>query len=79
MKQEKMERMQMYMLHKHQGVPMCCNCVHFRIHYVRNGRGYRQIPEGHCVEPRLKARAAWDLCRFFTPIAASSPAPIQTK
>lgn len=79
MQQEKLERMQLYMLQKQQGVPMCCNCVHFKIHYVRSGRGYRQLNEGHCVEPRLKSRAAWDLCQHFTPTAASSPAPTQTK
>lgn len=37
----------------------CKNCVHFRLHYIRNSRGkYREMAYGHCMEPRLKIRFA---------------------
>lgn len=34
----------------------CKDCAHFRQHYVKWGRGYRAIGQGHCVHPRLKGR-----------------------
>lgn len=38
--------------------PGCADCVHFRQHYVRVGRGrYAKAGSGHCVYPRLKLRS----------------------
>lgn len=79
MKPEVMTRMQQYFLEKYQGIPMCINCEHFRLHYIRIGTTYVSVNGGHCLEPRIKPREAWDLCDFFTPREASAPAPEQTK
>lgn len=35
---------------------ICENCSHFRTHYVKHGKQYQQINDGHCVYPRLKRR-----------------------
>ncbi len=34
----------------------CLTCKHFRQHYIRRGRSYMPISDGHCVFPRLKLR-----------------------
>ena len=34
----------------------CAGCRYFRRHYVKSGRGYAPIAQGHCVHPRLKDR-----------------------
>lgn len=36
---------------------VCRACRHFRQHYVRFGRSYREAHCGHCVYPRVKSRA----------------------
>ena len=36
----------------------CAGCRYFRRHYVKSGRGYAPIAQGHCVHPRLKDRTA---------------------
>lgn len=79
MKQELITRAHHYMLNQYAGIPMCANCQHFHLHYIRQGKRYVPLHEGHCVEPRLKPREAWDLCEFFTPIASSAPAQQETK
>ncbi len=35
---------------------VCKDCKHFRQHYIKFGRSYRDIAYGHCVFPRLKKR-----------------------
>lgn len=35
---------------------ICKTCKHFRQHYIKFGRSYREITYGHCVFPRLKKR-----------------------
>ena len=34
----------------------CKHCKHFRQHYIKFGKSYREILYGHCVYPRLKKR-----------------------
>ena len=68
-----------YMLNQHEGIPMCANCQHFHLHYIRQGTRYMPLTEGHCVTPRLKPREAWDLCQFFTAKEASAPGPARRK
>ena len=36
----------------------CAGCRYFRRHYMKSGRGYAPIAQGHCVHPRLKDRTA---------------------
>ena len=73
------KRVRQYYFHNDDSIPMCANCRHFYMHYVRTGKRYFSIHQGHCVTPRMKMRDAWDLCEFFTPRAASVPVPAQTK
>lgn len=35
---------------------ICKNCIHFRQHYIKSGKSYREIMYGHCVYPGLKKR-----------------------
>ena len=35
---------------------ICKNCKHFRQHYIKFGKSYRDIAYEHCVFPRLKKR-----------------------
>ena len=35
----------------------CKTCRHFRQHYIRYGRSYREAYCGHCVYPRVKQRS----------------------
>lgn len=45
---------------------ICKNCKHFRLHYIKLGRSYREILYGHCVYPRLKRREATTKgCHYF--------------
>ena len=45
---------------------ICKNCKHFRLHYIKFGRGYREITYGHCVYPRLKKRETESpACEFY--------------
>lgn len=37
---------------------ICRNCKHFRKHYVKFGRSFKEISDGHCVYPMLKTRRA---------------------
>lgn len=48
---------------------ICRNCKHFRLHYVKFGRGsYRETYDGHCVYPRLKRReTTTKACENFKP------------
>lgn len=39
----------------------CETCKFFRVHYIKRGRSYHKILDGHCVYPRLKRRKAADL------------------
>ena len=44
----------------------CRDCVHYRRHYIKMGRGFREIHDGHCVYPRMKRRRAEDdACLLF--------------
>ena len=72
-------RAQQYFFGENKDVPMCANCGHFYMHYIRKGTGYVCIHSGHCTTPRMKTRDAWDLCQFFTPIGASRPRPGKKK
>ena len=46
----------------------CAGCRYFRRHYVKSGRGYAPIAQGHCVHPRLKDRTAGaPACPRFSP------------
>lgn len=46
----------------------CASCRYFRRHYVKNGRGYAPIAQGHCVHPRLKDRSdETPACARFSP------------
>lgn len=45
----------------------CKSCKHFRQHYIKFGRGYREILYGHCVYPKLKKREANTIaCKHFS-------------
>ena len=45
---------------------ICKNCNHFRQHYIKFGKSYRQILYGHCVYPRLKKRDSdTKACEYF--------------
>lgn len=46
----------------------CGTCKHFRVHYVKCGRGrYAAILDGHCVKPRIKRRSTGDkACEHWT-------------
>ena len=44
----------------------CGICKHFRQHYIKFGKSYREILYGHCVFPRLKKReAAEKACEYY--------------
>ena len=44
----------------------CHDCKHYRRHYVKMGRRFREIHDGHCVYPRVKRRRAEDMaCPHF--------------
>ena len=73
------KRMHDYYFHPDKNEPMCANCEHFYMHYIRRKQRYECLHEGHCVTPQMKNRQAWDVCPHFTPKAASAPAPAQTK
>ena len=48
----------------------CKTCIHFRPHYIRSGRRYHEIVDGHCVYPRLKIRrATTPACPHYQPRA----------
>ena len=34
----------------------CGNCKHFYQHYVKSGKRFIPLDQGHCVHPRLKDR-----------------------
>ena len=45
---------------------LCGNCRHFRRHYIKFGRSYQEILDGHCVYPMLKRREALTRgCKHF--------------
>jgi len=46
---------------------ICKTCKHFRMHYIRYGRGnYSALHYGHCVKPRLKKRQTNDkACSYW--------------
>ena len=47
-------------------VKTCKDCKHFRQHYIKFGRSYREILYGHCVYPRLKKReSVTPACEYF--------------
>lgn len=44
----------------------CQACKYFRQHYVRLGKGYMEVSDGHCVYPRLKQRkTTTPACQHF--------------
>ena len=44
----------------------CQECMHYRRHYVKIGREFYEIHDGHCVYPRMKRRRAEDdACLLF--------------
>ena len=44
----------------------CQTCKHFVRHYIRNGKNYSPIREGHCVHPRVKSReTTTPACKHF--------------
>ena len=44
----------------------CKSCLHFRQHYIKFGKSYREITYGHCVYPRLKKRESGALaCQHY--------------
>lgn len=44
----------------------CKNCKHYRQHYVRLGKGYTEVDDGHCVHPRIKQRkTTTPACQHF--------------
>ncbi len=36
--------------------PICFNCTHFRLHYIKWGESFAELIYGHCVYPRCKKR-----------------------
>ena len=45
----------------------CLTCKHFRLHYIKYGRSYSPIHEGHCVYPRLKQRRSeTEACQHYS-------------
>ncbi len=53
---------------------VCKECKHFRQHYVKFRRGYREINDGHCVYPRLKRRETdTPACQHFVPRDNENP------
>ncbi len=55
----------------------CGNCKHYRPHYIPWGKGFRKIPHGHCVHPRLKPRSEKQGCAYFCPKKSSTKAHIE--
>lgn len=52
----------------------CKDCSHFRQHYIRFGRSYREAHCGHCVYPRVKRRTPdTKACSEFKRKVDSSP------
>ncbi len=44
----------------------CGDCKHFRQHYIKFEKTYREIQHGHCMLPRRKAREKFkDACAEF--------------
>ena len=35
---------------------ICKTCKHFRQHYIKRGKRYWEVNDGHCVFPRCKLR-----------------------
>ena len=35
---------------------ICKTCKHFRQHYIKRGKKYWEVYDGHCVFPRCKLR-----------------------
>ncbi len=48
--------------------PTCGTCIDYRAHFVRYGRRYLELNQGHCIYPRLKDRK-WDdpACQHYKP------------
>ena len=52
----------------------CAECGYLRRHYVKSGRGYAPIAQGHCVHPRLNDRTARaPPCPRFSPAKDAKP------
>lgn len=49
-------------LHMEPSTEACVNCVHFRMHYCKDGY---PLYSGHCGYPRLKCRKVHDICKHF--------------
>ena len=61
------ERREIYYWAMSPEAPLCANCKHFHLHYVKDGiLGYRPANSGHCGYPRLKLRRVYDTCNYFT-------------
>lgn len=46
----------------------CQTCKYFRQHYIKMGRRYNAIGDGHCVKPRLKIRKTrTPACGYYQP------------
>lgn len=73
------ERMDLFYHNRYMERPMCINCRHFCRYYIRKNRRYFPIDAGMCMHSERTGCNAWEICSDFTPQAASSPAPEQTK
>ena len=58
-----------YIHRKTDGVPMCASCRYYCQHYIYYEDLKRYIPmeDGHCIEPRIKARMPFDMCPRWEP------------
>ncbi len=58
----KQERYESYLHMPGTKMAMCANCEHYIAHYSKTGWDFGC---GHCVQPRLKPRNAYDICEHF--------------
>lgn len=61
------ERREIYCHSMTAETPFCENCKYFKQHYGVSGDGkrYTKLASGHCTEPRMKPRRAYDTCERF--------------
>lgn len=59
------ERRELYLHRDTNENNLCAYCRHYCPHYVLLDCHFLVINTGHCLYPRLKLRAAYDICEKF--------------
>ena len=59
---KKVELMELYYWNRTEESALCINCRYFHRHYTEEGY---PLDCGHCIEPRMKPRKAYDTCDKF--------------